>query len=231
MTYHSQFTFAICLPHHPPLYAGICQEWTWPAFSTDADAFTSQVCSCLTLLSNLNSDCKKYLVANRAGVVNPQREGSGGRDMEQGLFEERDVTAVAGDQCRQGALQWQIRNIPQRLQAVIGADGRQITKEIGISVSVTIIWFIFNELCCFCNKFISSWNLLGHPLIIMHDFAWTLTSPWTEISYSSLRLMSEYAFLRYISGSPSSYHAHRRKCCSLRPKTNDWNGRVFLFEN
>ncbi len=38
-------------------------------------------------------------------MVNPEGEGEGGRDMEQGLFEECDVTAVAGDQCGQGALQ------------------------------------------------------------------------------------------------------------------------------
>ena len=114
-------------------------------------------CVHLTLLSNMNSDCKKSLVANRAGVVNPEGEGEGGRDTEQGPLEECKNTAeVAGKQCRQGALQWLIRNIPQRLQAVIAADGRQITKEFARnSVSVTIMWSVFNKLCCFCNKFIS----------------------------------------------------------------------------
>ena len=54
----------------------------------------------------MNSDCKKSLVANRAGVVNPEGEGEGGRDTEQGPLEECKNTAeVAGDQCRQGALQ------------------------------------------------------------------------------------------------------------------------------
>ena len=53
----------------------------------------------------MNSDCKKSLVANRAGVVNPEGEGEGGRDAEQGPFEECNTAEVAGDQCRQGALQ------------------------------------------------------------------------------------------------------------------------------